>query len=42
MYTGVFKGERAENQKVSALILGESHHYETGSTQKTVDGYWDM
>ena len=39
MYTGVFKGEKAEKQKVRVLILGESHHYETESTQKTVDGY---
>lgn len=41
MYTGVFKGEKAEKQKVRVLILGESHHYETESTQKTVDGYLD-
>ena len=39
MYTGVFKGEKAEKQKVRVLILGESHHYETESTKKTVDGY---
>lgn len=39
MYIGVFKGEKAEKQKVRVLILGESHHYETESTKKTVDGY---
>ena len=37
MYTGVFKGQNAKR----TLILGESHHYETESTQKTVDGYLD-
>lgn len=37
MYTGVFKGQNAKR----ILILGESHHYETESTQKTVDGYLD-
>lgn len=38
MYTGVFKGQNAKK----ILILGESHHYETEATQKTVDGYLDM
>lgn len=37
MYTGVFEGKNAKR----ILILGESHHYETESTQKTVDGYLD-
>lgn len=37
MYTGVFKGQNSKR----ILILGESHHYETESTQKTVDGYLD-
>lgn len=37
MYTGVFEGQNAKR----TLILGESHHYETESTQKTVDGYLD-
>ena len=37
MYTGVFEGQTAKR----TLILGESHHYETESTQKTVDGYLD-
>ena len=41
MYIGVFKGENAEKQKVRVLILGESHHYETETTQKTVNGYLD-
>lgn len=42
MYTGVFEGKDAKNQPKRILILGESHHYETESTQKTVDGYLDQ
>lgn len=37
MYMGEYKGKNAKR----ILILGESHHYETESTQKTVDGYLD-
>lgn len=36
MYTGVYN---RDNHNLRILILGESHHYETPSTQKTVDGY---
>lgn len=41
MHKDEFKGKQAEKQTVRILILGESHHYETESTQKTVDGYLD-
>lgn len=41
MYTGVFEGKNTKNQQKRILILGESHHYETESTQKVVDGYLD-
>jgi len=41
MHNGVFEGKKAKDQLVKILILGESHHYETESTQKTVDGYLD-
>ena len=39
MHQGVFEGEKAKAQQIRVLILGESHHYETPSTQKTVGGY---
>lgn len=39
MYNGEHIGINVKNQQRKALILGESHHYETESTSATIAGY---